>query len=109
MVASVKRGRAIIIHKNLFSSVAGKGSFGGAGALVRNGQPHSALAPTKFFGGIHSSSAIVSVDVPFNPAKFPWLLVAPHNGGGNGKYGGIVLISTNVSLLRNIDCSSLTT
>ena len=85
--------------------MAGNGSFGGAGAGVRMGQPHFALTPDKFFGGRHSSSVMVSVDVPFSPATSPYFL----HGGGIGKYGGITLISTNVSLLRKMDFSSLTT
>ena len=51
--------------------MAGNGSFGGAGAVVRTRQPQSALAPDEFFAGIHSSSGILSVDVPFNPARVP--------------------------------------
>ena len=85
--------------------MAGNGNFGGAGAGVRMGQPHFALAPGKFLGGRHSSSFVVSVDVPLSPATSPYFL----RGGGIGKYGGMTLISTSVSLLRKMDFNSLTT
>ena len=69
-----------VSHLPLFSSVTGNGSFGGYGAGVRMGQPHSALTPDKFFARRHSSFAIVSVDVPFSPATSPYFL----RGGGSG-------------------------
>ena len=59
----------ILVAPNAY--VAGNGSFGGAGAVVRTKQPQSALAPDEFFAGMHSSSAMVSVDVPFIPARVP--------------------------------------
>ena len=89
----------------LFSSVAGNGSFEGAGPGFCMGQPHSALIADQFVARRYYSSAIVSVDAPFSPATSPYFLC----GGGSGKYGEIMLFSTNVSLLRKMDCNSLTT
>jgi hypothetical protein len=75
MLAGVESGGPVIIFNflnlPLFTSMAGKGSLGGSGAVTLTGQPHSATLPEKLLGYWHGSYLTVSVLVPLTKAMYP--------------------------------------